>query len=50
LDPGNPRHDGVRQSLGEHYAAAKTSTNSVTALRSAFVVACVSPEVQAVGL
>jgi hypothetical protein len=50
LDPGSPRHDGVRQSLGEHYDAAKTSTNSVTALRSAFVVACVSPEVQAVGL
>jgi hypothetical protein len=50
LDAGNPRHDRVRQSVGEHFATAKTSTNALTALRSAFVVACVSPEVQAVGL
>jgi hypothetical protein len=50
LDEANPRHDSVRQSLGEHFTTAKASTNALTALRSAFVVACVSPEVQAVGL
>jgi hypothetical protein len=50
LDAGHPRHDAVRASLGEHFQSAKTSTNVVTALRSAFVVACVSPEVQALGL
>lgn len=50
LDPENPRHDEVRASLGEHFASAKASSNAVTALRSAFMVACVSPEVQAVGL
>jgi hypothetical protein len=50
LDKENARHDRVRQSLGEHFATAKATTNALTALRSAFVVACVSPEVQAVGL
>ena len=50
LGAGHPRHDSVRQSLGEHFATAKASSNALTALRSAFVVACVSPEVQAVGL
>lgn len=50
LDPGHPRHDAVRASLGEHFQTAKTSSNALTALRSAFIVACVSPEVQAVGL
>jgi len=50
LGAGHPRHDEVRASLGEHFLNAKTSTNTLTALRSAFIVACVSPEVQAVGL
>jgi hypothetical protein len=50
LDSAHPRHDGVRQSLGDHFTTAKASTNAATALRSAFMVACVSPEVQAVGL
>jgi hypothetical protein len=50
LDAGHPRHDAVRASLGEHFQTAKTSSNALTALRSAFIVACVSPEVQAVGL
>jgi hypothetical protein len=50
LDPGHPRHDAVRATLGEHFVNAKSSTNALTALRSAFIVACVSPEVQAVGL
>jgi hypothetical protein len=50
LGVGTPRHDSVRQSLGEHFASAKESTNTSTALRSAFIVACVSPEVQALGL
>jgi hypothetical protein len=50
LAPGNARRDGVRAKLAQHYAEAKESTNQQTALRSAFVVACVSPEVQAVGL
>jgi hypothetical protein len=50
LDATNPRHDGVRTSLGEHFQSAKSASNALTALRSAFIVACVSPEVQAVGL
>jgi hypothetical protein len=50
LDAGHPRHDAVRASLGEHFQSAQTSTNAVTALRSTFIVACVSPEVQALGL
>jgi hypothetical protein len=50
LDTQNPRHDRVRQSLGQHFQDAKAKTNAVTGLRSAFVVACVSPEVQALGL
>jgi len=50
LDAGNPRHDAVRASLEEHFQSAKASTNPLTALRSSFVVACISPEVQAVGL
>lgn len=50
LDAGHPRHDVVRASLGQHFESAKTSSNALTALRSAFIVACVSPEVQAVGL
>jgi hypothetical protein len=50
LDAGNPRHDAVRASLEQHFQSAKATTNAGTALRSAFVVACISPEVQAVGL
>lgn len=50
LAEGHPRHEGARKSLGEHYASAKDQSNALTALRSAFIVACVSPEVQAVGL
>jgi hypothetical protein len=50
LAPGHPRHDGVRASLGEHYLTGQQMSNTLTALRSAFIVACVSPEVQAVGL
>ncbi len=50
LGIGHPRHDEVRATLGEHFQTAKTTTNALTALRSAFIVACVSPEVQAVGL
>lgn len=50
LGVGTPRHDSVRQMLGEHFQTAKTTTNPTTALRSAFIVACVSPEVQALGL
>ena len=50
LGAGHPRHDEVRASLGEHFQTALAKTNALTALRSAFIVACVSPEVQAVGL
>ncbi|HYJ07936.1 MAG TPA: hypothetical protein VEX18_02980, partial [Polyangiaceae bacterium] len=50
LGPGHPRHEAVRASLGEHYLGAQEMSNELTALRSAFIVACVSPEVQAVGL
>lgn len=50
LDAEHPRHDAVRARLAEHFQSAKTSSNALTALRSAFIVACVSPEVQAIGL
>lgn len=50
IDPEHPRHDALRANLGTHYQNAKTNTNVLTALRSTFIVACVSPEVQAVGL
>jgi hypothetical protein len=50
LGAGHLRHEVVRTSLGQHFETAKTMTNALTALRSAFIVACVSPEVQAVGL
>jgi hypothetical protein len=50
LGLGTARHDAVRSKLQEHFDEAKASSNAQTALRSAFVVACVSPEVQAVGL
>ena len=50
LGAGNPRRAHVRESLGAHYAAAKATTNPVIALRSAFTVACISPEVMALGL
>jgi hypothetical protein len=50
LGVGHPRHDAVRASLGEHFQSANTSAGALTALRSSFIVACVSPEVQALGL
>ncbi len=50
LEPEHPRHDAVRAILGQHFESAQASSNPLTALRSAFIVACVSPEVQAVGL
>jgi hypothetical protein len=50
LGAGHPRRDQVRANLGLHFENATTMTNTLTALRSAFIVACVSPEVQAVGL
>jgi len=50
LSAGHPRAVTVRGRLGAHYESAKTSTNPVNALRSAFTVACMSPEVMAVGL
>jgi hypothetical protein len=50
LGAGHPRHDAVRARLGEHFESAKIGAGAVTALRSSFIVACVSPEVQAVGL
>jgi hypothetical protein len=49
LGVGTARHDAVRAKLQQHFDEAKASSNAQTALRSAFVVACVSPEVQAVG-
>lgn len=50
LDAGHPRHDAARQALEAHFEQAKVATNTTTALRSAFIVACTSPEVQALGL
>ena len=50
LGVGHPRRDSVRAQLAAHYESAKTMSNPATALRSALTVACVSPEVMAVGL
>ncbi len=50
LGVGHPRHDEVRARLAAHFEAAKPMGGATIALRSAFTVACVSPEVMAVGL
>jgi len=50
LDAGRPEHDSARATLGEHYRAARERENPVTALRSAFIVACMSPQVMGLGL
>ncbi len=50
LEAGHTRAAKVRTVLGAHYESAKASTNPGNALRSAFVVACLSPEVMALGL
>ncbi len=50
LGAGNPRAAQVRARLGAHYESAKALTDPGNALRSAFTVACMSPEVMAVGL
>ena len=50
LDAGHPRAATVRAQLASHYERAKADTNAQAALRSAFVIACMAPEVMAVGL
>jgi hypothetical protein len=50
LPAGHSRAASTRARLGEHYAQARAASNVQTALRSAFVVACMAPEVMAVGL
>ena len=48
--PGHPRAAATRAQLGSHYERATAQTNAQAALRSAFVLACMAPEVMAVGL
>jgi hypothetical protein len=50
LGIGHPRSDAMRARLEAHYASALAATTAVNALRSAFTIACMSPEVMAVGL
>jgi hypothetical protein len=50
LGSGHARRDSVRAELANHLAAAKAESDALNALRSAFVVACVSPDVMAMGL
>lgn len=51
LERGHPRHAEARRRLGRHYAAAlELGANRAQALRSAFTLACVSPDVMALGL
>jgi hypothetical protein len=50
LDAQHPQHDVARATLSDHYEQALARSNSITALRSAFIVACMSPQVMALGL
>jgi hypothetical protein len=51
LPPGDPRADPMRQLLDQHHASALTAgANPTQALRSTFIVACVSPFTLAHGL
>jgi hypothetical protein len=50
LDAKNPRAATTRAQLASHYERARAQTNAQAALRSAFVLACMAPEVMAVGL
>jgi len=50
LDAQHPQHDGARATLSDHYEQALARSNPTTALRSAFIVACMSPQVMALGL
>jgi hypothetical protein len=48
--PTDARALGARAQLASHYERAKAQTNAQAGLRSAFVIACMAPEVMAVGL
>jgi hypothetical protein len=50
LDAQHPQHDSARATLGDHYRQAVARSNPATALRSAFIVACMSPQVTGLGL
>jgi hypothetical protein len=51
LPPSHPRHRAAVAALFGHYVAARDAgATSVTALQSAFVMGCVSPDVLGVGL
>ncbi|MEO6603406.1 MAG: hypothetical protein ABIQ16_26210 [Polyangiaceae bacterium] len=50
LDAQHPQHDSARSTLGDHYQQALARSNPATALRSAFIVACMSPQVTGLGL
>ena len=51
LPPSHPRHRAAVSALFGHYAAARDAgATALTALQSAFVMGCVSPDVLGVGL
>jgi hypothetical protein len=51
LPPSHPRHRAAVAALFGHYAAARDAgATALTALQSAFVMGCVSPDVLGVGL
>lgn len=51
LPPSHPRHRAAVAALFGHYAAARDAgATAITALQSAFVMGCVSPDVLGVGL
>ena len=51
LPPSHPRHRAAVSALFGHYAAARDAgATTITALQSAFVMGCVSPDVLGVGL
>ena len=51
LSPSHPRHDATRRVLADHITdAANTGASPAAALESAFVLACLSPDVMGLGL
>lgn len=50
LSPTHPRHDSSRSIIAQHYTTARSDAPALVALRSAFVLACLSPDVMALGL
>lgn len=49
LPPNDPRHVGAESILRDHFAQSRETENAQIALRSTFMLACMSPSVTGVG-